>query len=258
MKIAVLADIHGNSVALHAALEDLARQGNVDHIVVAGDFFAPGSDTTAILGALRQLPHARFLRGNADRYLLDKSYTTVYGAEGWQGLLRQAFHWTAERLSQAEWDFLASLPFSQVIGAEGRQLLFVHGSPRSDEEGLTFETTAAELEWMGLDPQVDLLCCGHTHLPMDRIIGGVRVVNVGSVGLPFDGDSRASYAIISNLEAATVANIRVELRRVAYDTEQAAQRLFVTKHPAAELGAYNVQNGRPRGNIDIYQYQRTG
>lgn len=255
MRIAVMSDIHGNNVALKAVLKDLAGQGQVNQIIVAGDFFAPSSETTAILSTLWQLPKVYFLRGNADRYLLENSYSAVYSTAGWQGELRQSFQWTAQRLGRLERYFLTSLPFSQVVPIGNRQLLAVHGSPRSDEEGLTSATTAEEFARMPIEPEVALLICGHTHIPMDRIINGVRVVNVGSVGIPFDGDPRASYAVITTHVNKknrggidyTPDAIQVELRRVGYDVERAVEQLYAVNHPAAALGAYNMRNGCPRG-----------
>jgi diadenosine tetraphosphatase ApaH/serine/threonine PP2A family protein phosphatase len=105
---------------------------------------------------------------------------------------------------------------------------------------------------MSIDPHVTLLTCGHTHTPMDRIIGGVRVVNTGSVGIPFDGDPRACYGLISNLNAEDPAAVQVQLRRIAYDIEAAVEHLYAHNHPAAELGAYNLRNGKPRGSSTFY------
>jgi putative phosphoesterase len=248
MRIAALSDIHGNSIALEAVLDDLAHQGDVDQIVVAGDFFAPGSDTHEVFDLLQELPQPYFVSGNADRYLVEQSYNTVYSPDGWQGTLRRAFHWTDQQLSKAEWQFLESLPFAQQFKAGGQQILVVHGSPRSDEEGLTPNTQPADFNRMSVDHAVSLIICGHTHEPMNRIIGGIRVVNIGSAGLPFDGDPRACYAIISNVGD----SFSVEMRRVAYDIERAIQRLYAVEHPAAEMGAYNLRHGRPKGATDVY------
>ena len=252
MRLAVLSDIHGNALALEAVLEDMKRQGTIDRVIVAGDFFAPGPATHLILSLLQQSPHSSYLRGNADRYLLEKTYTTVYSSQGWQGSLRSAFHWTAERLGKSEVRFLEALPFSQVVGDQPWQLLAVHGSPRSDEEGLTPKSLGAIFTELSINSRVQLITCGHTHVPMDEVINGVRVVNTGSVGLPFDGDPRACYALISNLKANHPRDVQVDLRRVSYNIDSAIQQLRHLNHPAADLTAYNLRHGRPMGNTDIY------
>ena len=252
MKIAVLSDVHGNIVALEAVLKDLGRQASVDHIVVAGDLFSFGPAPNDVLAKLKQLSHACFLLGNTDRYLLEGTYPSSYGTGDWQDKLLFSFQWTAEQLDEEGLRFLRALPFLQIISEGSYQLLAVHGSPRSDEEGLTENTEASELEEMAIEPQVSVLACGHTHIPVDRLIGGVRLVNVGSVGLPFDGDSRACYAIVSGLAVNGNAATQVQLRRVAYDVEKVVDQFRACDHPAADIGAYNLRSARSIGSNLIY------
>ena len=252
MKIAILSDIHGNISALEPVLADLERQGNADHVVVTGDMFAFGPAPAQVLARLGQLPHTHFLMGNTDRYLLERTYPSLRSGGDWQDQLLLSFHWTAEQLGNKGFDFLKSLaPFS-VIQDKRRQLLAVHGSPRSDEEGLTIQTAASEFEHMAVDPRVRVVVCGHTHVPMDRTLGNVRVVNAGSVGIPFDGDPRACYALISNVAGNGCGPTQVELRRVAYDVEEAVAQLYERHHPAADIGAYNLRTARSIGSHLIY------
>jgi putative phosphoesterase len=250
MKIAVLSDIHGNAVALEAVLKDLKRQGDVDLIIVPGDLYVFCSAPNEVFDILQQLPHTRFLLGNTDRYLLEENYPSTPGSESWQDTLLLSFRWTAEHLTPQAFQFLKTLPPVQVIRQGDQQLLAVHGSPRSDEEGLTVETAAEDLQGMSVDPQVSIIIGGHTHLPMDRLIGHTRVINAGSIGLPFDGDPRASYVIISNL--AEGASARIKIRRVVYDIEKSVEQLYATRHPAADIGAYNLRTARSIGSDLIY------
>ena len=252
MKIAILSDIHGNMVALESVLKNLEQQGNIDHIIVTGDMFAFGSAPNDVLATFRQLPKACFLLGNTDRYLLEGKYPSVPDGDGWQDKLLLSFHWTVERLGLEGLRFLKALPPYQAIQAGTRQLLAVHGSPQSDEEGLTIKTTANDLREMPIGPQVVSLVCGHTHIPIDRNINGVRMVNAGSVGLPFDGDPRACYAIVSGMGTNGDGHARVELKRVAYDVEQEIAQLYAANHPIADVGAYNLRTGRPMGSSLIY------
>jgi predicted phosphodiesterase len=209
--------------------------------------FGPAPDQ--VLVKLEQLPRAQFLLGNTDRYLLERTYPSLSNGDDWQDRLLLSFQWTAERLGDAGFDFLKSLvPFS-VIQDRHRQLLAVHGSPRSDEEGLTVQTETSDF---AVDPQVSVIVGGHTHVPMDRSVGDVRFVNAGSVGIPFDGDPRACYAIISNVAANGCGPTQVELRRVRYDVEAAVGQLYANNHPAADIGAYNLRTGRSIGSNLIY------
>lgn len=258
MRIAFLSDIHGNIVALEAVLKDLAQQGQIDQIIVPGDLYAFGPAPNEVFTAIRQLPEILFLLGNTDRYLLEGSYPSTPGGEGWQDKLLASFRWTAEHLSHAGLQFLETLPPSQLIQHGNRKMLVVHGSPRSDEEGLTPTTTPDELQAMSIDPQVDYIICGHTHIPMDRMVGSIRVVNVGSVGLPFDGDPRACYAIISNLAADKSNAGHIEIRRVIYDVEKAVAQFYAADHPAADISAYNLRTGHSIGNSLIYTPEMRG
>lgn len=250
MNLAVLSDIHGNVVALEAVLKDLEQQGDIDLIIVPGDLFVFCPAPNEVLAILQQLPNTRFLLGNTDRYLLEETYPSTPGSDSWQDTLLLSFRWTAENLAREGFDFLKTVPLFQVVQHGDRQLLAVHGSPRSDEEGLTIETTSEEWSEMAIDPQVDIIVCGHTHIPMDRFIGHIRVVNAGSIGLPFDGDPRACYVIISNL--AGDVSPQVKFRRVVYDIEKVVEQLYAVNHPAAEIGAYNLRTGHSIGSSLIY------
>jgi len=252
MKVAILADIHGNIVALEAVLKDLEHRESVDQIVVVGDLFTFGPAPKEVLERLRQLPLACFLLGNTDRYLLEESYPSSYGNGDWQDKLLYSFHWTAERLEGEGLRFLEILPAFRLVENGEYQLLAVHGSPRSDEEGLTMETDDGELKAMLVEQRAAVLACGHTHVPMDRSVAGLRVVNAGSVGLPFDGDTRACYAVVSSPAGNGQVPIQVQLRRVTYDVEEAVEQFFARNHPAADIGAYNLRTARSIGSNLIY------
>jgi putative phosphoesterase len=252
MKTVIFSDIHGNVVALEAVLKDLEQQGGADQIIIPGDIFAFGPAPYETLMIVRELGNTHFLLGNTDRYLLQGTYPSTLTDDGWQSRLLYSFHWTAERLGVGGLDFLKTLPSFQRVSAGQQQLLAVHGSPRSDEEGLTSKTTLEDLEAMAIAPEVSILVSGHTHMPMDRMFGRVRVLNAGSVGLPFDGDPRACYVIISNFPAEADRPTQVEFRRVAYDVEQVVDQFYEANYPAAEISAYNVRTARSMGSSPIY------
>ncbi len=251
MKIAVTSDIHGNVLALEAVLADLERQGGADHIVVTGDMVAYGPAPNEVFAILRGLSNAHFLQGNTDRYLLEKNYPSTGGDE-WKDKLLLSFRWTAEHMEAGVLHFLETLPLSLTIREGDWRMLAVHASPRSDEEGLTTTTSDDDFDRMGIDPAaVDLLVCGHTHVPLDRTIRGVRVVNVGSVGLPFDGIPRACYALISVTPGGATAP-EIVLRRVTYDVEKVVEQFYAADHPAADISAYNLRTARSVGTSLIY------
>lgn len=249
MRIALLADIHGNNIALEAVLNDLAAQEAVDHLIILGDLFVFGPEPNEVFNTLKRFPQARYILGNTDRYLLEKKYPVQPGSESWQDSLLASFQWTTEYINPAAVEFLSNVPTCQVVEAGQWQLLAVHGSPRSDEEGLTPHTTCLEFNSMGVPVGTSVLAAGHTHIPMDRTMCGVRVINCGSIGLPFDGDPRAAYVIVTKLSG---QELSVDLRRIDYDIEQAVSRLETRYHPAAKVGAYNLRHARPMANDLIY------
>lgn len=249
MRIALLADIHGNNVALEAVLKDLATLKPVDHLIFLGDLFVFGPEPNEVFETLRRYPHARYVLGNTDRYLLEKKYPIIPDAGSWQDSLLASFQWTTGSIHPQAVEFLTTVPTQQTVETDQWRLLVVHGSPTSDEEGLTAKTTGADLVRMGISAQTSVLAAGHTHIPIDRTINGTRVVNCGSIGLPFDGIPRACYAIVTRLPHNQTA---VEIRRVDYDIELAVKQLQDRNHPAADVGAYNLRHARPMGQDLIY------
>ncbi len=209
-RVAVIADIHGNLFALEAVEADAASQG-VREIVVAGDLVGRGPMGSAVVERVMSRGW-RCLRGNHEDYLLSFRQRTV--PEAWWALEEWACsRWMAAELGASHEAFIAGLPMT-LTSAESPQLRLVHGSPRSHSEGLGPWCSDAELEgYLGMVEE-SVLVCAHTHRPMLReLSGGRRVVNVGSVGLPFNGDWRAQYAIFT-LSAGAWS---VEFRQVAWD-----------------------------------------
>lgn len=229
MRIAALYDIHGNLPALEAVLQDVRRAG-VDLVVVGGDVL-PGPmprETLACLIAL-DIP-ARFIRGNGDREVLAR----MQGADD-SALPEQALvpvRWTAAQLDAGHERVLAAWPATlRLADPERGEVLFCHATPRSDTEIFTRLTSEDRLLPLFEGVEVPLVVCGHTHMQFDRMVGGVRVVNAGSVGMPF-GEPGAHWLLLGP---------EVELRRTSYDLEEAASRIRATEYPqAAEFASRNV------------------
>ncbi len=252
-KLAVLADIHGNSTALRAVLTDLTKQGGTDAVLILGDLAVFGPDPVGVLNLLRQFGSAYYVRGNTDRYLVEGNYPGQPGGDDWQSRVLASFPWTAQQLGRTGLKFLADLPDRQLLRLSPQHtILAVHGSPRSDEENIRPDTPEADLVQMMDGPWHNLLLCAHTHLPCDRLVAGRRIVNVGSVGLSFDGDPRASYVLVELLPK---GDYQVEFRRVSYDIEAVVRQLIAFKHPTADVSTYNLRAARPLGQKLIYTDQ---
>jgi exopolyphosphatase/pppGpp-phosphohydrolase len=121
---------------------------------------------------------------------------------------------------------------------EGKRILIIHGTPDSDEEHVTNDTTEDRLNEIALMADADLIIFGHSHIPFKRKIGSVWFINPGSVGRPDDGDPKASYAILV-LRQPNV--FRVDHYRVEYDVERAVSAIREGGLP--DLFARMIQQG---------------
>ena len=217
MRVAVLSDIHGNLPALEAVLEQVARE-TPDLVVVCGDV-ASGPLPVETLTVLMALPDVRFLHGNADRSLV-----AGFDGSAKPRLAGPAADWCAVQLSKEHRDFLASFPAEVRLEIDGLgRVLFCHGSPRGDEEMMTAATPEDRLREFTAGSETDVIVCGHTHMQFDRTVDGVRIVNPGSVGMPY-GEPGAYWASLGP---------DVDFRRTDYDRESAASRIGKSSWPDA-------------------------
>lgn len=207
MKVAALYDIHANVPALDAVLAEVEREG-FEVIVVGGDV-VPGALPGAALDRLMGLGgRARFVMGNGDREVVEAFDSRK---DAGQGAL-----WTAERITRQQRDFLAAFEPVVRIDVDGLgPTLFCHGSPRSDTEMITAVTPAERLGPM-LDGVAErIVVCGHTHHQFELAHGETRVLNAGSVGMPYEGDAAAFWLALGGGGA--------EMRRTGYDVGAALE-----------------------------------
>ncbi len=242
MCIAALYDIHGNLPALEAVLQDIDEAG-VDQIVVGGDVF-PGPMPLETLTCLLNLDKpTQFIRGNGDREVLaqmrGEELLTV--PESFRNIIR----WTAAQLHPGHEELLAGWPMTLRVDVAGLgDVVFCHGTPRSDTEIFTRLTPEEGLTSMFEALHAPLVICGHTHMQFDRKIGRVRVVNAGSVGMPF-GEPGAYWLMLGP---------EVELRFTRYDLTQAVERIGATNYPQARDFAerYVLQPPQEADMLAIY------
>jgi predicted phosphodiesterase len=213
VRVAALYDVHANLPALEAVLAEV----DADTILVGGDV-ALGPMPRETLSLLRERG-ATFIRGNCDREVA----TPGEGEELWTRRAR----WVHEQLDDEEHAFLRDLPHPLPMEIDGLgQVLFCHGSPRSDEEILTAITPPKRLDPILDGVTQNLVVCGHTHAQFDRLVGDRRLVNAGSVGMAYEGEPGiAAWALLGPT---------VELRRTRYDVEAAAELVRETGFPEAD------------------------
>ena len=233
--IAALYDIHANLPALDAVLDEIERLG-IDRIVVGGDVL-PGPMPREALNRLLNLDaQVHFIVGNGELAVLaqmdatdDPSTVKYWGTRTGEPLpepLRPGMRWIAQQLGAPQQEILASWPktFRLTVDSLG-EVLFCHGTPRSELETFTRLTPEEQLlpAFEGLG--VDVVVCGHTHMQFDRKVGTVRVINAGSVGMPFQQPPAAYWLLLGP---------DVQLRRTAYDSASAAKQIRSTGYPQAE------------------------
>jgi|SRR5581483_3827647 len=222
MRIAVLNDIHGNLPALEAVLAEV-RGENVQRIVVGGDV-VPGPEPHRVLHALDGfgIP-VDYIYGNGEvavrEALAGKTPTLV--PEPYRPQIR----WCAEQLGAAQREAIARWPMTIRLNVPPLgEVLFCHATPRNENEIFTHRTEEARLIPIFDAANAAVVVCGHTHMPFDRQVGRTRVVNAGSVGMPF-GPAGADWLLIGST---------VELRHTDYDLDAAAERIRLSGYPGAE------------------------
>ena len=222
MRVAAIYDIHGNLPALEAVLRDIRREG-IDQVVVGGDVvLGPMPRETLALLMDLDIP-IRFIQGNCDRYVLAQMRGTE--ATTLPDKVSEIVRWVAEELDPehertlASWDATLRLETPEL-----GDVLFCHATPRNDTEIFTRLTPEERLLPVFESVDTPLVVCGHTHMQFDRTIGRVRVLNAGSVGMPF-GEPGADWLLLGR---------EVEFRHTAYDLARAAERIRDTKYPQAQ------------------------
>jgi predicted phosphodiesterase len=231
MRLAALYDIHGNLPALEAVLGDIRRAG-VERIVVGGDV-VPGPMPRETMDCLLDLDiPTQFILGNGDREVLNMMRGVETGAIPEQFV--EPMRWNAQQLGPEDDRRIAGWPATLRMDVPDiGSVLFCHATPRNDIDIFTRQTPAERLEPLFRDAGAALVVCGHTHMQFDRKIGSTRVVNAGSVGMPF-GEPGAYWLLIEST---------ITLRHTRFDSARAAERIRATTYPQAEeFAARNVVN----------------
>ncbi len=229
MKLAFISDIHGNAVALDAVLADIQRK-QVDNIIVLGDIAYRGPEPKRSIDLVQQL-HATVIKGNADEWV-------VRGVQ--QGEVPQQAHeimsqerdWTVAQLDQSALDYLNDLPTELSFTKQGVRIHAFHATPTSLFDIVLPDATNEEIEEKLTNTyDADLYLYGHIHQPYIRNIKGKTIINLGSVGLPFDGVPKASYVMVE----INNGSISTAINRVNYDLEKTIQAYKDTNYPNTEM-----------------------
>jgi len=231
VRVAAIYDIHGNLPALEAVMAEI-RRASVDRIVVGGDVL-PGPmprETLAYLFAL-DIP-VQFISGNGDRVVLEQRAGKESAEVPEQ--FRDIIRWNAQQLRPEDEHLIATWPQTLRLDIDGLgPVFFCHAVPQNDRDIFTRLTPEERLVPVFAGVNAAIAVCGHTHIQFDRNVGTMRVVNAGSVGMPFQAPGAYWMMLGPDLQ----------LRKTAYDLAGAADRIRRTKYPQAEdFASNNVLN----------------
>jgi predicted phosphodiesterase len=250
MRVAALCDIHGNLPALRAVLADAEREG-VDAFAIGGDVAAGPLPRETIDQLMTLSIPARFVLGNADREIVDAYDRAPIDLDEIDDPAIGSAVFAASQIERRHRDFLAGFAPTVRVDVDGLgPTLFCHGTPRSDTEIVTRVTPQERLGEIlaGVDERV--VVGGHTHQQFDRSIDRWRVINAGSVGIPYEGKPGAYWALLGP---------EVELRRTEYDIERAVEELRAGGFPDLHemLGESLLDPIDPAELAELFERQAT-
>ena len=224
MRLAILADIHGNLPAFEAALRHVARH-QPDQIILGGDTII-GSPDSAECWRLAQSLGCPVLRGNHERYAA--YYATPHAAPEWSTEKFTPLHWAYAQLTAQERRSMGELPSSLRL-PEAPNLLIVHASVRDDHDSVCAYTPEDQLLAMFPDVQEPYIVRSHNHVGQVRLWERGLIVTCGSVGLPLDGNPTAQYLLLDQDREGW----RIQHQSVPYDVDATVKRFHDTGYLAA-------------------------
>lgn len=246
MKLAVLSDVHSNWVALQAVSEHL-EGWQPDQVVVAGDLVNRGPRPLECLRYVQEMERTRgwlTVVGNHEQYVMDNARPDL-PMSGGAFEIRRSSYWTYCQLKR-DIAPLQAMPFACRLHApDGGEIRLTHASMLGTRAGVYWYTSDATLRKLAGTPPPALFCVGHTHLPLVRQVGQTLVVNAGSAGLPFDGDTRLSYAQLTwHREAWEAKIVRLDYDRAQAEHDFTDSGFLDEGGPLARLILIELRTGR--------------
>lgn len=235
--LAIITDIHGNIHALDQAIKLINEQDHIDQIICLGDNFSLGSAPVEVLERLQSLENTIFIRGNHDRYLVERIWEydrpTIEGMDPDDPVCIDIIaneKWTADQLGDAGIEFIRQMKMSYFLNINGTYVEFTHGWFGRDELPPSLDEAK---KWRDHEqtkhPQAEtfVLVHGHTHIPRNEHVGNLRILCPGSTGLPFDEDQRGVVALL----AINGGTVNWEVKRFTYEHEAAMDQMNIVQPP---------------------------
>ncbi|MEH7304669.1 metallophosphoesterase family protein [Neobacillus drentensis] len=227
MRIAFISDIHGNVTALDTVLADI-NQRNVEKIFVLGDICFRGPEPQRSLDLVRSL-NTDVIKGNADEWVI-RGIKEGEVPDSALGMMSRERDWTFSQLDKASIDYLKNLPTELKLEYGKVRIHAYHATPKSLFEVVTpYESDQVIAEKM-MGSEADIYIYAHIHKPFIRYINGKCIINIGSVGLPFDGLAKSSYALLEIQEEC----FQTSIMRVDYDVNKVINQFTESDYPNSE------------------------
>jgi predicted phosphodiesterase len=235
MALAIVSDIHGNLTAFEAVIEDIARRG-ITHVVHGGDLALMGARPAEVLDRVAELGWTGVV-GNTDELLWrpqehNRQLEKAPRLEALLNLLFDAYApATIEMIGSQRLAALRGLPAERRVG----DLVVVHAGPNDLWRAPMPDDAPADVMERYAPLRARRVVYGHIHRPYVRHLEGFTLANAGSVGLPWDGDPRASYLVIDD---------DIQIVRVVYDVEAEVRALTASRYPDAKRIAKMLRSGK--------------
>lgn len=245
-RVAFVSDVHGNLPALLTVLEDIDKRGSFDAIVGGGDFAAGGAFPHRCVAVVRERG-MECVRGNTEEWVIEAATAGRVMAKGYEPkdvhgpALLAVDDWVARALETDDLRFLMDLPVAwSTEGISGQRLVFVHATPWSTHTVVRPDADDSTLTKMLSEAEADVLVYGHVHHAYVRHVGDNTVACAGSVGMPLDGDPRATYLIASD----DGSGWQLEHVRLDYDRDAYLSELAGCGMPNASIFIERVRNAK--------------
>ena len=220
MKIAVISDIHANTLALEAVLNQINSLG-ADKIFCLGDILMAGYDPNGTAKMILGLDNLEIIQGNTDKMVACFSQELLEKAKNKFPCMGYALEDDLKIIDEKYKDFVRNLPENRYIEINGLKIQLVHGSPRQQDENIYPNLALNDVEKMVENSSADLILCGHTHIPCGYSLNsGKTVVNVGSVGRSMTEDKMPYWAM---LEINDNGTFQIEHKSVKYDNVKVSE-----------------------------------
>src|SRR5690625_3003440 len=234
MKIAFISDIHGNATALDAVLKDI-KQRDIDEVFVLGDICFRGLEPQTSLDMVRTL-NSNVIKGNADEWVVrgiedDEVPEIVYE------IMNEERNWTIKKLEVDSIDYLKNLPTELNLKFAGIKIHAFHATPTNLFDIVQSDESDEILAGKLILNEADIFIYGHIHKPYVRFVDGKCIINIGSVGLPFDGLNKSSYAIVE-IEG---DNVEASIVRTSYDVNKVVKQFKDSDYPNKELMTHLIR-----------------